>query len=263
MAKVVPPRASPSVVANPVPAGVGTGLFRAIEREATLADRVSQKLESLILSGTLPTGERLPSERELGDQFGVSRTVIREAVRALAAKGFLEVRTGDGTFVTEAKVSSASAALSRLLRLTGTQSATGARSLYEIRRPLEIAIAGLAAERATVPQIEELRGLVESIQKSDLPKDDFVAADIRFHLLLAESTQNHLFSALLNSVSDLMTVIRELGTSVPGSRKDACHHHKAILARIVARDAAGACRAMEAHMDASEIIFDKAVAAAG
>ena len=261
MAKAVPPLVEPKVVA--VPVGAGPGLFHAIEREATLADRVSQKLESLILSNTLPTGERLPSERELGDQFGVSRTVIREAVRAVAAKGLLEVRTGDGTFVTEVKASSASAALSRLLRLTGAQSPAGARSLYEVRRPLEIAIAGFAAERATVPQIEELRGLVEVIQKADLPKDEFVAADIRFHLLLAESTQNHLFSALLNSVSDLMTAVRELGTSVPGARKDACHHHKSILSRIVARDVSGACRAMEAHMDASEIIFDKAVVSAG
>jgi GntR family transcriptional repressor for pyruvate dehydrogenase complex len=236
-------------------------VFKAILREASLSDRVSQEIEGLIVSGKLAAGDRLPSERELGDKFGVSRTVIREAVRALGAKGLLDVRTGDGTYVTQVSSSSAAEALSRLLRLTGADSPAGVRSLYELRRPLEVAIAALAAERATAEQIVELRRAATVIQDPALPVADFIAADVRFHALLAQATGNHLFSALLESVNDLMGAIRQLGTAVPGSRKDACHHHDAIWARVAAHDAAGARRAMEAHMDASEAIFEKAVAA--
>jgi GntR family transcriptional repressor for pyruvate dehydrogenase complex len=123
-------------------------LFKAIERESTLANRVAHEIEELIVGGKLPPGQRMLSERELGERFGVSRTVIREAVRALAAKGLLEVRTGDGTYVQSFSSTNAAEALSRLLRLSGARDLGSVRSVYEVRRPLEVAIAGLAAERA-------------------------------------------------------------------------------------------------------------------
>src|SRR5258705_6906672 len=96
-------------------------MFKAIERESTLSDRVADEIEELIVGQKLTQGQRMLSERELGDRFGVSRTVIREAVRALAAKGLLEVRTGDGTYVRSFGAGAATEALSRLLRLSGAK----------------------------------------------------------------------------------------------------------------------------------------------
>ena len=74
-------------------------MFNTVEREETLASRVAGQMESLIVQQRLQPGDRLPAERELAHQFGVSRTVVREAVRALAARGLLEVKAGSGTLV--------------------------------------------------------------------------------------------------------------------------------------------------------------------
>jgi len=237
-------------------------MFRAIERESTLSDRVAHEIEDLIVAQKLPAGQKLLSERELGERYGVSRTVIREAVRALAAKGLLEVRTGDGTYVQSINASNAAQALSRLLRLTGATEVGTVRSVYEVRRPLEIAIAGLAAERASGESLTALRQTVEEIEDPELPLAMFVAADVRFHTVLAEATQNRLFVAILNSVSDLMNALREVGTTVAGARNDARQHHRLIYDRIAARDAEGARAAMSEHMDISQSILDRAVARA-
>ena len=242
-------------------AGAGKNdLFKALERESTLATRVADEIEGLIVGHKLAPGERLLSERELGDRFGVSRTVVREAVRALAAKGLLEVRTGDGTYVCTFGASAAAEALSRLLRLSGAKDLSRVRSIYEVRRPLEVAIAGIAAERATAEDLRTLDACVAAIDDPQLAKERFVAEDVRFHSALAEATHNRLFVALLNSVADLMGAIREVGTTVPGARTDARKYHRHILERVAARDVEGARRAMLQHMDASETILERAVA---
>lgn len=238
----------------------GGAMFKAIERESTLASRVAEQIEELIVGNKLASGQRLLSERELGERFGVSRTVVREAVRALAAKGLLEVRTGDGTYVRSYDASSAAEALSRLLRLSGSRDPSNARSIYEVRRPLELAIAELAAARATPEQLAALQGFVAAIEDPSVSSPEFVDADVGFHLKLAEATQNNLFVALLNSVSDLMSALREVGTTVPGAREDAVKYHRTICERVAAHDVAGARRAMSEHMDASEAILDRAVA---
>lgn len=235
------------------------GIFRALERESTLASRVAGELERHIVESRLPHGERLLSERELAERFGVSRTVIREAVRALAAKGLLHVRTGDGTYVQDRSQASAAEALGRLLRLAGVRSPDRAQAVYEVRRPLEIAIAGLAAERATAEDLAALAGWVEVLTDPQLGEARYVEADVRFHLGLAEATHNQLFLALLNSVSDLMSAIRELGVTVMDARADAVRQHRRIYERVAAHDVEGARRAMSEHMDHSQDVLAKAV----
>src|SRR5947208_3053846 len=93
-------------------------------------------------------------------------------------------------------------------------------------------------------EIEEL------IVGQKLTKERFIEEDVRFHALLAEATQNHLFVALLNSIADLMGALREVGTTVPGARSDARKYHRQILQRVSARDAEGARSVMSEHMDA-------------
>jgi GntR family transcriptional repressor for pyruvate dehydrogenase complex len=239
------------------PAG-GAELFRAIDREDTLAMRVSREIERLIVERRLPTGHRMLSERELGERFGVSRTVIREAVRALAAKGLLAVRTGDGTYVMDSSHATAAEALGRLLRLAGARSPRQVHAVYEVRRPLEVAIAALAAERATAADVERLAGLVEKAGQQELDEAAYIEADVAFHLALAEATGNHLFVALLNSVSDLMAAIREVGVAVV-PREQGWRQHRKLLERIAAHDVEGARRAMAEHMDHSERILERAV----
>ncbi len=237
-------------------------LFKALERDDTLSIRVTREIERLIVDRHLKLGERLLSERELADRFGVSRTVIREAVRSLAAKGLLEVRTGHGTYVQDGAANAAEA-LGRLLRLTGVDLPSQARAVYEVRRPLEIAIAALAAERATAEDLLALKGWVDAIFDPEIDDAAFVEADVRFHTALADATHNRLFTALLHSVSDLMKALRELGGMVEGSRQEARRHHKQIYERVAAHDIEGARKVMSGHMASSERILDRAIARLG
>src|SRR5437868_4206273 len=116
-------------------------LFRTLPRETTLANQVSQQLEALIIERRLQPGDRLPAERELARQFGVSRTVIREAVRSLAAKGMLEVRSGSGTIVRAPNAAAVSQSMTLFLRAGYPE--LDYRKVLEVRSILEVEIAGL------------------------------------------------------------------------------------------------------------------------
>jgi GntR family transcriptional repressor for pyruvate dehydrogenase complex len=235
-------------------------LFRAIERDDTLAVRVAKEMERMIFDGQLRPGHKLLSERELGDKFGVSRTVVREAVRSLAAKGLLDVRTGSGTYVQDKTTANAAEALGRVMRLAGVAQPGQAAAIYEVRRPLEIAIAGLAAERATAEDVAHLRRLVEtarSAQRKDHAR--YVEADVEFHVALASATHNQLFVALLNSISELLNAVREIGLAVAGAPEEGVSHHTRILDKVARHDAEGARKAMRDHMDDSERILRRAI----
>ncbi len=124
-------------------------MFPRVAREPRLSDKVAELLLETIFRRGLQPGDRLPSERELGEQFGVSRTVVREAVRELAAKGLIEVRTGSGLRVAAVDAAAVSESMSLYLRGGSVDFAR----VHEVRRLLEVEIAGLSAERATAEQI--------------------------------------------------------------------------------------------------------------
>src|SRR5215213_8947126 len=125
--------------------GAEPALFGLVNRERRLSDKVAEMMLDTILSNRLNVGDRLPSERELGEQFGVSRTVVREAVRALVAKGVIEVRSGSGLRVAAVDADSVRESMSLFLR----GGAIDFDKVNEVRSLLEVHIAGLAAERRT------------------------------------------------------------------------------------------------------------------
>ena len=129
-----------------------------------------------ILSERLNVGDRLPSERELGEQFGVSRTVVREAVRALAAKGVIEVRTGSGLRVAAVDAAAVRESMSLFLHGIGLDF----EKVHEVRSLLEVHLAGLAAERASDDDIAQLR---ETHKRMSAAADVEAASliDLEFH----------------------------------------------------------------------------------
>ena len=127
----------------------GEALFQQVTREPRLSDKVAEMMLETILSRRLQVGDRLPSERELGEQFNVSRTVVREAVRALVAKGVIEVRSGSGLRVAAVDAAAVSESMSLYLR----GATLDFEKVHEVRALLEVHIAGLAAERATEEDI--------------------------------------------------------------------------------------------------------------
>jgi GntR family transcriptional repressor for pyruvate dehydrogenase complex len=240
-------------------------LFKALARDSTLAARVTGQIENLIVTGHLQPGDRLPPERELARQFGVSRTVVREAVRALVAKSLLEVRSGSGTIVRSPTAESVSQSMALFLR-AGQPQLDYAR-VHEVRRLLEVEIAGLAAERHTAEDLARMgeilgetdRILGETAAGGD-DRDRFAGNDVAFHDALARATHNELFVLLLDSIVDVMIQVRQMAFDVPGTPARAFGYHRAIFEQVKAGDPGGARQAMREHLIDSEEIMRRALA---
>jgi GntR family transcriptional repressor for pyruvate dehydrogenase complex len=217
--------------------------FTRIRREPRLSDRVAALLLETIVARGLQPGDRLPSERELGEQFGVSRTVIREAVRALAAKGVIEVRTGSGLRVAAVDASAVSESMSLYLR-GGTVEYP---KVHEVRRLLEVEIAGLAAERARDADVARMRTICEQMEAALDDVERAARLDLAFHRAIARATANELYLLLLDSIGEALLEVRR-GNLRTGAAPEAVRLHREIVARIASHDAAGARRAMAEHL---------------
>lgn len=224
--------------------------FKAIEREETLAARVTDRLEQMILRSALPPGSRLPAERELAERFRVSRTVIREAVRSLAARGMVAVKAGSGTRVQTPSAESVSETMALCLR--SSQGDLDHRKVSEVRRLFEVEIAGLAAERRTDADLEAMARILAD--ETDLAKsrERFVRWDIAFHSALATATHNELFPILLQSVVSTMRKVREYGFNVPSTPQRAVYFHRRIFQKVKEGNPAAARQAMEEHLSEAE-----------
>jgi GntR family transcriptional repressor for pyruvate dehydrogenase complex len=219
-------------------------LFDQVTREPRLSDKVADMMLETILSNRLKVGDRLPSERELGEQFGVSRTVVREAVRALVAKGVIEVRSGSGLRVAAVNASAVSESMSLYLR----GGALDFEKVHEVRALLEAHIAALAAERATDDDIARLRAIDTRMREETADVEAAAHDDLEFHRLIARATHNELFLLLLDSIGSSLIDIRRSNLA-SGSTSMTLNQHEAILDRIAAHDPEGARAAMRAHLE--------------
>lgn len=233
-------------------------LVTALTREATLAQRVENELERLILESRLGEGDRLPSERELANQFGVSRTVVREAVRALAARRLVDVGVGRGTVVRMPTPETAGESMRLLLRMQAGGADTD--KVSEVRRIMEDEIASLAASRRTAGDLRAMREILDEAGRHIDDPDAFIKTDVSFHSQLARATQNELFVLLLDSITEVMTEVRLLGLRIPGTARRALEHHTAVFEAVRAGDPEHARRAMDAHMDEAADTLRRAVA---
>jgi GntR family transcriptional regulator, transcriptional repressor for pyruvate dehydrogenase complex len=219
-------------------------MYQSIQTER-LYEQIVQQIEQRFLNGDLKVGDRLPPERELAEQFGVSRTAVREAVKALRQKGLVEILPGRGTFITNDASEGVRHSLGLLMKIAGID---GSPDLVEVREILEPEMAALSAVRATDEHIAALR---ESIAKMDTAltnPDEFIEADLDFHLVLAEATQNTLIPTLIDSIVDLLREQRARIFRVANGPQRGQVHHRRILDAIVRHDAAGAREAMRVHL---------------
>jgi GntR family transcriptional repressor for pyruvate dehydrogenase complex len=223
--------------------------FVAIAREPRLPDKVARQLQQSILDGTLKPGDRLPTERELGDQFGVSRTVIREAVRSLVAKGLLEVRGGSGLRVATFDVSAVRETMGMYLRVNAD---FDYGKLHEVRSVLEIEMAGLAAERATAPDLAALQRSCEDMAAALDDVEKVSTLDVEFHRLIAQAAHNDLFLVMLDSIGDVLLDVRRATMGISGRPARGLKYHREILKHIVARSPEEARVAMRDHLGDSE-----------
>ena len=222
----------------------------------TLSQQVVQALEGKIQSGVLKPGDCLPAERVLGEQLGVSRTVVRGAVTDLVARGLLQTLPGGGYTVRLPSTGHLSASLTYLLR--GSQSEVTYAHIHAVRRVLEVEIAGQAALNATPTDLAELVRLNTRLAVAGAPFQTYCEVDVAFHRTLAIATQNPLFVVLVDAISETLTDVRLRGMRLPGAIESGLTHHRAILEQVQAGSEAGARRAMEAHLMASQEIQQQA-----
>ncbi|WP_462380266.1 FadR/GntR family transcriptional regulator [Pseudomonas sp. Marseille-QA0892] len=222
-------------------------------RSPGLAHEIVAELTRRMVMGTLKPGDKLPSENALVVEYGVSRTVVREALSRLQASGLVETHHGKGTFVIERPSHSG-------LRLTH-ETATHVRSILELRIGLESQAVALAAVRRTDAQLAEIRQALDDFDVLSSAGDDCVEADRRFHLLIAEATGNPYFTEILSHLGSGMIPrtrinVNERGDSdLSGLAHLASLEHEAIYNAIRRRDPEAARAAMWTHLTNSRERF--------
>src|SRR5215469_4990015 len=172
-------------------------------RTSRLYEQIVMQIEESISEGRLKSGDQLPGERELAQQFGVSRTAVREAMKTLCEKGLVEAYSGRGTFVTSGKSQSAKHSLHWLANRGDPQNA---RYVTELREILEPEFTALAAARIEEQQLAMMREAIDVMDRSMQDPDAYIEADLDFHLALAEAAGNPLILALIDSI---VAVLRE------------------------------------------------------
>jgi GntR family transcriptional repressor for pyruvate dehydrogenase complex len=216
-----------------------------IVQTSRLYEQIVQQIQDSITSGELKEGDQLPAERELAQQFGVSRTAVREAVKTLREKGLVEAYPGRGTFVTNGSARSIQQTLDRMIRSGPTG---GTVHLTEVREILEPEIAALAAQRVDDEMLSAMREAIAVMDDARQDSDAFIEGDLDFHLALAEAAANPLILSLIDSIVGLLREQRIRTYFTEGGPERGQYHHKRILDAIEHRDSAGAREAMREHL---------------
>lgn len=233
---------------------ISTHPFRSVAREQSLSDKVAEQLTEAIVSKQIRAGQRLPSERELGDKFGVSRTVVREAVRSLTARGLVRVTSGRGVEVNEFGAKDVAASMRLLVR--GHEGLDYGK-VNEVRTAVEVQVAGLAAERAQPADIEALEKLCDEHEQT-LKAGDLATAselDFQFHRELTRASGNELLLAMLDSIADVLREVRNQSMTEPHVGEDGLRAHRKILKCVKARKTDAAREAMAEHLAEAERIW--------
>jgi len=222
----------------------GSPVYKLV-RTSRLYEQIVQQIEESIVKGDLKAGDQLPAERELALRFGVSRTAVREAVKALREKGLVEAYSGRGTFITDGTTHAVRQSLDLMVKIGQPE---GSSHLAEVRAILEPEIAALAATRIQESELATMRDAVAIMDRSGQDPDSYIEADLDFHLALAEGAANPLILSLLDSIVGLLREQRLRIFRVPGGPDRGQVHHKRILDAVERHDAEKAREAMRAHL---------------
>lgn len=223
-------------------------MFKPVGNRELLSIKVAGEIESAIVNGKLQIGSKLPSENELCNQFGVSRTAIREALRTLSAKGLISIEKGRGIFVREISSKHVTDPLRTYL-----QTKIGVDYVLDIivaRQIIEPEIAKMAAKYRTEEDIIEIKKAIEEMKNYDGDPAGLAKLDMNFHLSIAKSTQNNLLPLMLKPIFKLMPEIKsKIISDVPEARNSALVWHNKIMKAIIKGDADESYKLMKRHLE--------------
>jgi GntR family transcriptional regulator, transcriptional repressor for pyruvate dehydrogenase complex len=217
----------------------------------SLTDGVTAALTRLVSGGNVPPGSRLPTENELAGRFGVSRTVVREAVARLKSGGLVESKQGSGVYVREPNAEMP-------FRIAAQdESIESVLHIVDLRRGLEGEAAALAAERCTRAQLAEIRGALREIAREEATGRDGVDADMGFHRAIARASGNPHFPALWDFVGQFLRKAMYATRANEARRADFAAavraEHDVIVGAIARRDSAAARSAALRHMEMAAV----------
>ena len=221
-----------------------TEILEPIKRQK-VAEQVRDRLCSMVQVGTWQSGQRLPSEKELCELLRVGRSSLREAVKSLEFMGLVEIRPGEGTFVTKDTSSAVDAAVARAVTL----SQQDALDLIEARELIEAHMAALAALRIDADGLTELKGHWDRMRQNLSRPKPFVEADLSFHVCLAQAAQSRVLLRIYLTIRELLEQLIGQALGAPGTSQAAVDDHARIIQAIERRDAAAAGEAMRTHLD--------------
>lgn len=223
----------------------GNSAMRTVGRAPNLPSQVAQMISAEILSGRIRRGDRLPTERELAELFGVSRNVVREAIAKLRFEGVVETRQGVGVFILGDASRSVLRIDAEILRDGSLMS-----SLFELRSIIEVEAAGLAAVRRNRKDLAAIKTAMQALYSSEGP-DSSADADIEFHRAIVQATDNIYIATFINFIWEhVRTSIAKANlhldhaTRMPINRKE----HTAIFDAIKDRDVDRARECMRVHI---------------
>ena len=214
-------------------------------RKSGVAEEISARLLKMIKDKQLLPGEKLPAERELAAMLQVSRPSLREALRALAIMNIIEIRQGDGTYVTSLEPD----LLVQHLDFVVTLDDATILQLFEARKIVEVGVAALAARHTTSEQASRLERILEKSQDSLNDPQAFLEVDLELHECITDTAGNPFIKRFLTSLSRLGLASRSRTVEIPGVRELTVQDHRAIVAAINAGDEDAAADAMLTHLD--------------
>lgn len=226
-------------------------------RRSSLVNDVVERLREIIERGELLAGDRLPSESELVEQLGVSRTALREAVGRLETIGVLKVERGRGMFVGDR---SSLTSCAKLVRSAMAVSPKELLKYLEFRSAIEYYAVRHVAQSATRVQSDELAELCDQIDRQEHDDVEAIHRDLRFHLRLVELTGNELMRNVMEVIQEFAVASMVQTTPRPRDRRESRQRHLAIVKAIQSRDPAAAEAAMRKHMARTRARLEELIA---
>lgn len=207
--------------------------------------KVADQISKLVQDGEIRVGERLPSERILAEKLGVSRPTIREAMIALEIAGLIEIRSGSGIYVIEQKTPN----------LKVTDEGIGPFEILDTRYIIEAEACALAAVNITAEQLEQLKFLIKEMEKEEKLPNASEQADMQFHLLIAEASQNSAIATIIKWLWDLRNQSVLSTSFMARLREEGIHpsisEHKRIVTALETGNPEKARIAMKSHIESA------------
>ncbi|MDD5660006.1 MAG: FadR/GntR family transcriptional regulator [Actinomycetota bacterium] len=220
-----------------------------------IIDQVIEEITEMIEKGYLKPGDNLPGERVLSEKLGISRTSLRQALKALNVIGVLEISTGKKTFIKN----SFSDILTNPFRFIKAIHSIKLKEVFEARRILEEGLAQKAAMKAEDNDIKRLKSYIDEAEKNLENKSEFIYSEFKFHQYIFNIADNKILDAVMNSLNDLLLVLEkyEKDYLTLEDRKISLDQHKKIYDAISMRNADKARLAMHNHLDTMELRLQK------